>query len=175
MKIFRTFWLAGLSVAALSFASPSFAGDAENAYMASLVGSWSGRSTINFIARGTQESVLCKMTVKAKGSDKLSLSGACALAGAKLQFKSTMAYSDADKQFETVIKSNTTYEGEATGQLTGDVLTFLLPVYDEKERKPFVATAVLTPDGDTLTLDFNFAEQTSGKRTSEVVVPFKRK
>lgn len=175
MKIFRTFLVAGLSVAALSVATPCFAGETENAYMASLVGSWSGRSTINFIARGTQESVLCKMTVKPKGDDKLTLSGACALAGAKLQFKSTMAYSDADKQFQTVIKSNTAYEGEATGQLKGSVLTFLLPVYDEKERKPFVATAVFTPDGDTLTLDFNFAEQASGKRTSEVVVPFKRK
>jgi hypothetical protein len=119
MNLISRFAAASVAVAML-FApmSPAWAGDAEKAYLAKFVGTWTGGG---HLTGATTADLTCKLVFKANGA-KVNYTGRCTVTDLPSQSTSgSLSYNDSKKQYE--VRSG----GKSTvAKKTGNTLTFSL-------------------------------------------------
>ena len=92
------FGILAVAAATMLWVTPAFAGAAEDAFLAKLVGTWTGTGTVS----GADDATLaCKLVYKANAG-RLRFSGRCTAKGMQAppqSFSGTMYYDDAKKQY----------------------------------------------------------------------------
>src|SRR4029079_17870934 len=103
--IFR--FATALMAVAMLFApmSPAWAGDAEKAFLAQFVGTWTGNGKLTGASEGD---LTCKLVFKANGA-KVNYTGRCTVTDLPSQSTSgTLSYNEAKKQYEVRSGGKTT-------------------------------------------------------------------
>lgn len=133
-RIIRAAVVAALLV---PIAAPAFAGPAEDKYLASLAGTWTGKGTITGAQAG---SVACRLTIKAS-TGKVNFNGRCTYSGSSTpqSFSGSIKYNDAKGVYES------TSMGKAVaGKKSGSTLSFTTSVKDM--RGNMSSTLSLSPN-----------------------------
>lgn len=104
-------------------AAPAFAGPAEEKYLASLVGTWTGKGKITGAQAG---SVSCRLTVK-PSSGKLNFNGRCTYSGSSTpqSFSGSIRYNDDKGVYES-----TSMGKSVAGKKSGSTLSFTTSAKD---------------------------------------------
>lgn len=159
---------AGILASAMLAAGPASAADADLALIQSYVGDWRGTGELTN-SDGSEESVRCRLDITRSSAEKINFDGRCALAGATLSMKGTMAYIEANNRYEAVLTSNTSFSGRAIGRRSGNTVTFNIQSTNEdgetanvragfglSNGKIHVDFVVTNPDGSRLSADVPF-------------------
>ena len=110
---------------------PSLAGPAEEALLASYIGSWRGESTLK--GGDKPEPFRCRLSVSPGNSGKINYTGRCTLVNMNLSVSGTIGYIDAKSRYEAVMTSNAGFSGTAVGRQTSKEIGFDL-VERQKDR-----------------------------------------
>ena len=173
MKLFgplaRVVAFAGLLIAGITAAGPTYAGRAEVELLQSYVGSWKGRGVL---IGAESETVVCRLTISPGNADKVNYSGRCALAGTNLSVNGTLAYIDSARRFEAAMTSNATFSGLAVGRRQGNGVVFNLREREtDEEGNDMTITASITLVSGRISVDFNVLFNASGD-TIKATIPF---
>jgi hypothetical protein len=166
----RTAALAGLTVAALSAATPAAAARADVELLQSYLGSWSGSSDIQGRFRGKDGGkVSCKLSMSAGNGDKVNYSGNCTLAGTSMTVKGTLVYNAAGNRYEAAMTSNVSFSGLAIGKRQGKGILFNFKERNKDEEGVGLsvnASILLHPD--KIGVDFDVAFDNGDKLSASV-------
>lgn len=152
-----------------SLAGTAYAAQADLALIQSYVGNWRGTGEMN--NAGSRESVRCRLDVTRSTAEKINFDGRCAMAGATLSMKGTMAYIEATNRYEAVLTSNTSFSGRAIGRRVGSSVTFNLQSTDENGNASNIR-AGFALRGDNINVDFSVTNADGSRITADV--PFDR-
>jgi hypothetical protein len=146
------FGILAVAAATMLWVTPAFAGAAENAFLAKLVGTWTGTGTVT----GTESATLaCKLTYKANG-DRVRFSGRCTAKGLEAppqSFSGTMFYDDKSKQYLATGNGQT-----AAGVKTAGGVTFTTKL----KQMGAVGTSVMKITAKSIVIDANITRQGTG-------------
>lgn len=142
--------------------TPALSAQADLDLLKSYVGDWRGRGTVD--RQGNEESVVCKLGVASNGVTKVTLSGACSLAGGKLVWNGTMAYVPEQDRYIAIISSNAAYSGQAVGKRGNKGIVFDLREIDDKDGKRDVSVALALRE-DVINVDLKVTDAKTGRIT----------
>ena len=139
------------------------AAEAELTLLGSYVGSWRGEGAL--VGGDKPEPFRCRLTVAKGNQGKINYSGRCTLVSATLSISGTIAYSDANNQYEAAMSSNAGFTGIAIGQQNQGRISF-----DLKERQKDrtgsdvrIGSRILLEGNNSITVDFEVEFNDSGK------------
>jgi hypothetical protein len=165
-------FVAGAILAMFAVVAPAAAGPAENDLLQTYVGSWAGTGVLS--GGDEPEDFSCRMTIKKGNGTRINFAGRCTLVNVNLSMNGTVAFNDANQQYEGIMSASTRYSGLAIGHQRGDtiVFNFQQTQADDKGNDMSVDSKI-TLGKDEVTVDFivAFADSGDKMRTS---VPFER-
>ena len=146
------FGILAVAAATMLWVTPAFAGTAENAFLAKLVGTWTGAGTITGAENAT---LACKLTSKANGA-RVRFSGRCTAKGMQAppqSFTGTMFYDDKSKQYLATGNGQT-----AAGVKSAGGVTFTLKL----KQMGASGTSVMKITTKSIVIDANVTRQGTG-------------
>ncbi len=149
-----------LLAALLLVPSASFAAPAGSALLGSYAGDWRGRGMLKGT---TNETVVCRLSLRPSSANRFSYAGKCALAGEPLTLRGTLEYDEASRSF-VARTNNRRFEGVRRGG--GVVFTMSQKFRREGHSGTFSAGFSLT--GGTIKIDFRIDDSTTGLSTARV-------
>lgn len=158
-------------LAALS-ALPASAGEAELAVLTSYVGNWQGEGAL--VGGDKPEPFRCRLAIAKGNQSKVTYTGRCSLISANLSISGTIAYNDAQQQYEAAMSSNAGFTGLAIGKLAGQKIAFDLRE-QQKDRSGSdvrIGSQIVLVDGG-ITVNFEVEFNDSGDVLT-ASVPFAR-
>lgn len=160
-----------LQMAALA-ATPASATEVELALLTSYIGNWEGDGAL--VGGDQPEPFHCRMSIAKGNQTKVTYTGRCSLVSANLSISGTIAYNDAQRQYEAAMSSNAGFTGMAVGRRQGDKI-----VFDLRERQRDrsgsdvrIGSQIVLVDGD-ITVNFEVEFNDSGN-ILRASVPFVR-
>ncbi len=163
MKAFLKVLGVGLLVqlAAFGASSPTLAGEAELAVLTSYIGNWQGEGAL--VGGDKPEPFRCRMAIAKGNQQKVTYTGRCSLVSANLSISGTIAYNDAQQQYEAAMSSNAGFTGLAIGKLAGETITFDLREQqkDSSGSDVRIGSQIMLVDG-VITVNFEVEFNNSG-------------
>lgn len=161
----------GAILAALTLAAPAYAAKADIDLLKSYIGTWKGSGVTN--AAGGDETVRCRMDIKANGDTKVVYNGRCALAGGNVSINGTMAFVAEANRFEAVMSSNTAFQGIAVGKRRGNNVSFNLRERNPETGAEYSIDADMALKSGDIEVVFTLTEIESGRKIV-ATIPFKK-
>lgn len=164
------------TIAAIMFSSlltmPAQSGQAELDRLASYIGDWSGAGTL--VGGEAPESFRCRMEITKGNQVKINYQGRCTLVNMNLSVSGTIAFDDATRRYQAVMRSNAGFTGIAIGRLQGDRISFDL-AEKQKDRggNDVRIGSRISLIGDSIRVDFEVEFNNSGEILT-ASVPFSK-
>lgn len=139
------------------------AAEAELALLGSYVGNWRGEGAL--VGGDRNEPFRCRLTVAKGNQGKINYSGRCTLVNATLSINGTIAYSDANGQYEAAMSSNAGFTGVAIGRENGGRISFDLQER-QKDRTGSdvrIGSRIYLEGNNSITVDFEVEFNDSGE------------
>ena len=174
MKLFgplsRSIAIAGLVVASILAAAPTFAAKADVELLQSYVGDWKGKG---ILIGAESETVVCRLSLTPGNDDKVNYSGRCAMAGTNMSVSGTIAYIDAARRYEAAMTSNAGFSPEpAVGRRQGSGIVFNLKERGtDEEGNDMTITAAIALQSGKIKVDMNVVFNATGN-SLKASVPF---
>ena len=169
-----TNWLRATLVALMVLGSAAMpaAAQGEIDLLRSYIGNWRGEGAL--VGGDQPEPFRCRLGVSEGNLGKVNYTGRCTLVNATLSISGTIAFNDANRQYEAAMSSNAGYTGLAVGRQSGDTISFDLREQQKDRAGSDVrigARIVLV--NDSITVDFEVEFNNSGEVLT-ASVPFGR-
>ena len=164
----RTFLgpLAALTLALT--AAPAFAGAAENAFLASLVGNYIGKATVPD-QNGRPSPVSCRLVVAGSTPGKITYSGRCSIVAGSMSMTGAVTFNGG--KYLAAMSSSGGMSGNAVGVKRGNAVSFSSSGHDTMGggNRDVSSTLTLSPGG--MRVEFVIKDNKTGK-TTRGSIPF---
>lgn len=169
-----TNWLRAAMVALMVLSSAAVPASAQGELdlLKSYIGNWEGQGAL--VGGDQPEPFRCRLGVSEGNLGKINYTGRCTLVNATLSISGTIAFNDANRQYEAAMSSNAGYTGLAVGRQSGETISFDLREQQKDRAGSDVRIgAAIVLVGESITVDFEVEFNNSGEVLT-ASVPFAR-
>ena len=151
-------------------AAPAFAGPAENAFLASLVGNYIGKASVPD-QNGRRQPVTCRLVVAGATAGKITYNGRCSISGGSFSMTGAIVFSGG--KYLAAMTSSGGMSGNAVGQRHGNGVSFSSSAHDTMQGGDRNVASTLTLSPKAIRVEFTIRDNKNGK-TTHGAIPFSK-